>query len=841
MSDASAQVLVIGAGIVGTSLAYHLALRGCTDVLVVDQGPLPATGGSSSHAPGLVFQTNASQALTQLAASTVEQLRPDGRAGDELAGEVDAPCFYPVGGIEVATTEARWNDLHRKQGLATAWGIPGAQLLSPAEVAARIPQLDAARIHGGLHVASDGIAKPVRAVAAMARRARRLGVRFHGYTEVTRFDTVGGRIRSVRTSRGVVTVETVLCCAGIWGPRVGRLAGVSVPVQPLAHQYVVTTTTTTTVGGFVHPATEVAEPILRHQDRSLYLRQIHGRYGIGSYQHRPMPVDADNLSVTSAPGDGLEAPSAGGGWAGMASVHPFTPDDFKQAWADASDLLPALHHAEVAEGMNGLFLFTADGMPVLGPSVEVPNFWTAEAVWITHGPGVGKAMAEWLVDGRPVTDLRAADGRRFDRFAHSPAYVSVRAQQSFREVYDVLHPQQPPEQPRPLRTSPFYPRQQQLGAVFLEANGWERPHWYEANASLADGRELPVPGEWAGRYVPAVVGAEHQITRERVACYDMTPLSRAEVTGPGALGLLQRLTTGELDRPPGYVTYTLLLDATGRIRSDITVARLAADRFQVGHNGPRDLAWLRAHADDRVGIRDATGGSCCIGLWGPRARDVLAPLASADVSHEAFRPFRAAEFMVGEVPVTALRLSYVGELGWELYTSAEFGLRLWDLLLRAGADHGVIAAGRGAFTGLRIEKGYRAWGTDMWSDHDPDEAGLSFAVKPCKGDFLGRVALLRRRERPPARRLRCLTIDDGTVVLGAEPVFDPTDARRAAIGFVTSAAYGYTVGRSLALAWLPRELSEQGTPVEIGYFGRRHRATVTPDPAFDPSMLRMRC
>ncbi|MGH3978507.1 MAG: GcvT family protein [Pseudonocardiaceae bacterium] len=830
--DASAQVLVIGAGIVGTSAAYHLALRGCTDVLVVDQGPLPSTGGSSSHAPGLVFQTNASQTMTQLAVSTVEQL-----SSAELRAELDGePCYYPVGGIEVATTTARWQDLHRKWGLATAWGVP-AELLAPAEVAARLSQLDPGRILGGLHVPTDGIAKPVRAVAAMARAARRLGVRFHGFTEVTGFDVTGGRVRAVHTSRGSIAVGTVLCCAGIWGPGVGRLAGVSIPVQPLAHQYAVTTP----LPGFGTAAEEVVEPILRHQDRSMYFRQVHDRYGIGSYQHRPIPVGCAELRRTAAPGRGREAPPAGGGWSGMASVHPFTPDDFKQAWADACDLLPALHHAELAEGMNGLFLFTADGMPVLGPSAEVDNLWAAEAVWITHGPGVGKAMAEWLVDGRPGIDLRAADLRRFEPFARSPAYVAARAQQSFREVYDIIHPQQPPEQPRPLRTSPFHPRQRELGAFFLEAGGWERPQWYEANAHLAAGRELPEPDAWAGRYIPPVVGAEHQLTREQVACFDMTPLPRAEVTGPGALGLLQRLTTGELDRPPGYVSYTLMLDATGRIRSDITVARLAADRFQVGLNGPRDIAWLRRHADDRVGVRDATGGTCCVGLWGPRARDVLASLASTDVSHEAFRPFRAAEFFVAEIPVTALRLSYVGELGWELYTSAEFGLRLWDLLFSAGAEHGVIAAGRGAFTGLRIEKGYRAWGTDMWSAHDPDETGLGFAVKPAKGDFLGRNALLRRREHPPARRLRCLTVDDGTVVLGSEPVFDARDAGRGAVGFVTSAAYGYTVGRSLAYAWLPADLAAEGSQVQVMYFGRRHPATVTVDPTFDPSMQRMRC
>ncbi|MDA3646804.1 FAD-dependent oxidoreductase [Saccharopolyspora indica] len=820
--DSSAQVLLIGAGIVGCSTAHHLARLGVTDVLVVEQGPLFATGGSSSHAPGLVFQTNPSESMSRLATRTVETY-----AGLELDG---LPCYHQVGGIEVAATPERWDDLKRKLGLATAWGIRG-ELLDPRQVQELIPQLDPTRIHGGLHVPTDGIAKPVRAAEAMAREAMRRGVRFAADTEVTGFDVRGGEVRTVRTTRGDVAVQTVLCCAGIWGPKIGGLAGVSIPVQPLAHQYAVTGP----VPGLAGARGEVEQPILRHQDRSMYFRQIHDRCGIGSYRHRAIPVDGNDILPTST--DGAEAPSEGGGWKGMASVQPFTAEDFAGPWDEARALLPALRRTEIAEGMNGLFLFTADGMPVLGPSNEIGNFWVAEAVWITHAGGVGEMMAQWLTGRVPEIDLRQADLRRFEDFAHSPSYVAERGAQSFREVYDIIHPQQPPEHPRPLRTSPFHDRQRELGAVFLEANGWERPHWYESNKSLVDGRDIVQPGPWAGRYWSPIVGAEHQATRERVAMYDMTSLARAEVTGRGALDLLQRLTTNQLDRPPGYVTYTLLLEPTAGIRADITVARLGRDTFQVGCNGPRDIAWLRGHADETAQVRDITGGTCCIGLWGPRARDVLAALADRDVSNQAFRFFRAKRLRVREVPVVALRLSYVGELGWELYTSAEFGRRLWDLLAEAGAEHGVFPGGRGAFNGLRLEKGYRAWGADVWSSHDPDEAGLGFAVKTDKGDFIGRDALLRRRESPPRRRLCCLTIDDGTVLTGSEPVF----AGGAPVGFTTSAGYGYSTGASLAYAWLPAELSRPGTSVQVSYFDQRHPATVAADPVFDPEMTRMRC
>ncbi|MFC7344432.1 GcvT family protein [Saccharopolyspora griseoalba] len=819
----SVGTLVIGAGIVGTSTAYHLAKLGITDVLVVDQGPLPATGGSSSHAPGLVFQTNPSLSMSRLAAETVALY-----SGLEVDG---LPCFHPVGGIEVATTPERWDELARRHGMATAAGIE-AQLLDPGQVRERFPHVDADRLHGGLHVPSDGVAKPVRAAEAMMREARELGVRFLGGTEVTGFDVRDGRVRAVLTSAGEIAADTVLCCAGIWGPTVGRLAGVSIPVLPVGHQYAVTTP----VPGLESGEDEVALPILRHQDHSMYFRQIRDRVGIGSYRHRVMPVHSDEIAPTAAPGAGTEAPPEGGGWKGMASVQAFTPEDFTGPWEEARSMLPALRGSEIGEGMNGLFLFTADGMPVLGPAPELDNFWVAEAVWITHAGGVGRAMAQWISGQVPDIDLRQADLRRFEDFAHAPSYVAERSAQTFREVYDIIHPQQPPARPRGLRTSPFHERQRELGAVFLEANGWERPHWYDANAGLLRGREITAPGPWADRFSSPIAGAEHQAARERVAMFDMTSLARAEVTGRGALNLLQGLTTNELDRRPGYVTYTLMLEPTGGIRADITVARLEPTHFQVGCNGPRDIAWLRAHADETTHVRDITGGTCCIGLWGPNARDVLAALADVDVSNSAFRFFRARRLHVGEVPVVALRLSYVGELGWELYTSAEFGRRLWDLLAEAGEPHGIFAAGRGAFNGMRLEKGYRAWGADMWSEHDPDEAGLAFAVRPDKGQFVGREALLRRRETPPRRRLCCLRVDDGTVLMGGEPVLSDG----APVGFTTSAGYGHAVGASLAYAWLPAERSAPGSSLEVSYFHHRHPATVVEDPFFDPEMTRMR-
>ncbi|MGY4951518.1 GcvT family protein [Streptomyces nigrescens] len=811
----SSRVVVIGAGIVGCSLADELTARGWTEVTVLEQGPLPAPGGSTSHAPGLVFQTGPSKTMTEFAAYTVQKFR---------SLDVDGlPCFNPVGGLEIATTEARWADLHRKAGLAASWGVRG-ELLSPQQCKELWPMLDEAALYGGFHTPDDGLARAVLACRAQIARAESRGARFLERHTVTGIEREDGRVTGVTTDRGTFPADHVVSAAGFWGPVIGAMAGVDVPLLPLAHQYA-TTEPLPELAGVNDPRTEASKPILRFQDRDLYFREHTDRIGIGSYAHRPMPVDPFTVAAFD------DAPV-------MPSSLPFTEDDFAPSWQDSVGLLPALGSSKVAEGFNGVFSFTPDGMPVLGESRELRGFWLAEAVWVTHSAGVAKAVAEWMTDGRPATDIHECDLYRFEDAQRSPAYVADRGAQSFIEVYDVIHPLQPMEQPRPLRTSPFYPRQQELGAYFLEGGGWERPHWYEANAPLTEGLGLPERDAWSARYWSPIAAAEARATREKVALYDMTPLRRLEVTGPGALAFLQRMTSNNLAKKPGAVTYTLLLDETGGIRSDLTVARLAPDRFQIGANSGSDLDWLLRHApDEGVQVRDITSGTCCIGVWGPLARDLVQPLTRDDFSHQAFGYFRARQTYLGHVPVTAMRLSYVGELGWELYTTADMGLRLWDTLWEAGQEHGVIAAGRSAFNSLRLEKGYRSWGHDMTTEHNPYEAGVGFAVRPAKGDFLGRAALEGMTEETVSRRLTCLTLDDpAAVVLGKEPVF----VDGAPASYVTSAAYGYTLGRGIAYAWLPATAAAPGTPVHIEYFGEKIPATVAQEPLFDPQMERIR-
>ncbi|MFF4033824.1 FAD-dependent oxidoreductase [Streptomyces sviceus] len=810
---AGPRVVIIGAGVVGAALADEISARGWTEVTVVDQGPLPATGGSSSHAPGLVFQANPSKTMTELARYTVEKF---------CSLDVDGqPCFLQVGGLEVATTPERVTELHRRHGWLAAWGVE-SRILTADECVEKHPLVNRDRVLAGLHIPTDGLAKAVLAVEAQIRRATERGVTFLARHEVLDVLQADGEVTGVRTDQGDLAADIVVCCAGIWGPRIARMVGMNLPLTPLGHQLA----WTGPVPALAGQTQEAVRPILRHQDADLYYRDRYDTLGIGYYGHRPMPITADEiLSVDEADT--------------MPSVLKFTEDDFADAWTETQSLLPATKDAKVEEGINGLFSFTTDGLPLLGESPDVKGFWVAEAVWVTHSAGVGRAVAEWLVDGHCSSfDLHECDVNRFEPHQLSPEYVLARDCQNFVEVYDILHPLQPSGDPRPIRTSPFHTRQQELGAFFLEANGWERPHWYEANAGLVQGRSIVTPNDWAARYWSPIVGAEAQTTRETVAMYDMTALKRLEVSGRGAADFLERLCTGKVAKSVGSVTYTLLLDHDGGIRSDVTVARLAPDVFQVGANGNLDLDWFTRHlpADGTVQVRDITPGTCCVGLWGPLARDVLQPLTDEDFSATGLKYFRAKRAHIGSVPVTAMRLSYVGELGWELYTTADLGQKLWDTLWRAAKPLGGIAAGRGAFNSLRLEKGYRSFGTDMTYEHDPYEAGVGFAVKADKEDFVGKAALERRRA-DVRRKLTCLTIEDPrAVVMGKEPVYDG----QRAVGHVTSAAFGYTINKGIAYAWLPTELTAPGTTVHIGYFDQRVEATVAEEPLFDPAMSRLR-
>lgn len=812
-----AMVVIIGAGIVGCTTAYYLTKMGWRNIVVIEQGPLFETGGSTSHAPGLVFQVNASKILTEFAKDSVDLYSSLDLDGD--------PCWYPVGGIEVAWTQDRLEDLKRKVGLAKSWGVE-AHLISPKAAQEQIPLLSG-KILGAMYVASDGVAKAIKISEALARKCEAHGVKFYGHTEVTGIEARSGHVLAVQTTRGRIETDTVVAAAGIWGPRVGHMVNIPIPLSPMQHLLAVTTPLPELKGTTV----EISQPMLRHQDKSMYFRQFGESYIIGAYNHEPIPSGVDDI----LPHD--TAPI-------MPSIMPWTEEHFKSATESMGEILPCLQSAGLTYKINGLMSFTTDGMPLLGESPSLKGFWSAQAVWISHAGGVAKALAEWMTEGTSSTDLREANISRFHDHMLSPTYIKARSSQQYREVYDIIHPLQQITHPRQLRLSPFHIRQEELGATFFESAGWERPQWYESNEYLLKNTKIDMPtrGQWEGAYWSPIIGAEHVATREHGALFDLTAFTKIEIAGKASLEYLQYITSNQMDRSVGRVIYTSMLNERGGIKCDLTVTRLANDRFLAvtgGGTGPQDIDWMRRYLpmDGSVTITDVSASYCCIGVWGPKARDLIRRTCTNDVSNNSFPYMTSQHIWIGNIPTIASRISYVGELGWELYAKAEYGLQLWDTLWREAQTLGMVAAGGGAFESLRIEKGYRLWGTDIHTEYNPYEAGLGFSVKLNKGEFIGRASLLQIREDSIDRKLSCMILDDcNSVVMGKEPILKDNHP----IGYVTSANFGYTVKKSITFGYLPLDCTSEGTKVEIEYFQKRLSATVVKDPLFDPTMERLK-
>ena len=588
------------------------------------------------------------------------------------------------------------------------------------------------------------------------------------------------------------------------------MVGEVIPLTPVQHQYVKTAPIPELAGA----TEEVTYPIIRHQDHAMYFRQHGDCWGIGSYQHEPLLVDPDNILPYA------EAPV-------MPSVKPFTEEHFAPAWESTTELFPALQGAELPYKINGMFSFTPDSGSVVGESTQAKGFWVAEAVWVTHGGGVGKIVAELMTTGVPSLDIHEMDIHRFPAVCQQADFIVRAGAQQYDEVYDIIHPLDQQTHSRELRVSPFYPRLQDLGAQFVFSAGWERPQWFKANIALLDEYTVPSRHDWAAKHWSPIQGAEHLATRAKVALYDLTPFAKFEVTGPGVVAYLQTLCANNIDQPVGKVIYTAMLDANGGIMCDLTVSRLAPEKYWVVTGGSvqgHDWAWMQAHlpATGTVRLTDVSSSYCCVGLWGPQAPAVLQAVTSTDVSKSKFKFFTQQSLAIGNLPVRAIRVSYVGEAGWEIYAPMECGLKLWDTLWAAGQKYGLIAAGLGAFETLRLEKGFLLWGTDIHTEYDPYEAGLGFAVKPSQGDFIGKTALLQRQEYA-SRQLCFLTLDDPTaVIMGKEPVL----ADGKVLGYVTSAGYGYSLGRCIAYAYLPLGYAAPGTPVTVEYFGKSLAATV---------------
>ncbi|MGA9401974.1 GcvT family protein [Haladaptatus sp.] len=816
--------LVVGAGCVGCSAAYHLTELGREDVVVVDQGPLFETGGSTSHAPGLVFQTADNKLMSKMAQYT-----------RNLYEDLDG--FRTCGGIEVAYTEDRWEFLKRKREWGRSFGVEDGELLSPSAVEERVPQVNADAIHGGYYVPTDGKAHAVDVSETMANLARERGAEFYGNAKVTDLDVDDGEIDAVVTEHGRIEADEVLLATNIWGPLFGEMVDVDVPLKPCAHQYLVSDAIDELAGS----ERAIEQPILRHQDRSLYFRQHGDSYGVGSYNHEPLLVEPEDIYGPEKLDDlGLKYPSLREFTAEhfVENTHP----DHEQTAADAaSELIPAFEDCDWETQMNGMFCFTTDGMPILGETEDIDGLWWALAVWVTQSGGVGNIVAEWMANGTPRLDGERVDvtGASIDRFqGHhgSDGFVRDRAAQQYREVYQLTHPRNQPRTRRGLRRSPYYPRQRELGAEFYDSDGWESPQWYEVNEALLSEYDVPDRPDWLGKNWSKAHGAEHQAVRDRVGLYDLTSFTAIEVRGSGAERFLQGLLSNDIDVSPGRVRYTTMLNEDGGILADLTVSRLGEDRFLIltggGSSGTTQGRWIRDHAPDdgTVEVVDRTSARCGLGVWGPKARETLEGVVETDISHDAFPFFSCQETYVGGVPVTMLRVSFVGELGWELYAPQEYGAQLWDTVWEAGEEHGVLAMGDATLNSMSMEKGFRLWGTDISPEYNPYEANISFAVD-METEFVGKEALAEAADAGIDQKLVPVTLDEPGIVVGTgHPIVDGDEV----LGYTTRADYGYTIDAGIAYAYLPTAYADAGRSVDVEYEGERFAATVRNEPLFDP-------
>jgi len=831
-----AGAVIVGAGIVGNSLAYHLARLGWRDLVLVDKGPMPNPGGSTGHASNFIFPIEYSKMMMELTADSTAQYQALG-------------VHTESGGIEVARTPARMRELCRRCSAAKAWGIP-AELLSPAGVAKLVPYLDESVILGGAYFPTVGVVDSLRAGTLMREQAQQPGaLRVLSGAEVLGIEkSPAGRVSAVRTSAGDIETEVCAICCGVWSPRIARMAGARIPLTPIVHQMI----SVGPIALFADTTGEIAYPIVRDVDTNMYERQHGGDMEVGSYAHRPIIVDPDNIpSIEEAVLSPTEM--------------PFTQDDFDPQLAEALELMPDLlgdERAGIRYAINGLISMTPDGHPALGETPEVPGLWSVAASWIKEGPGIGRAVAEWMSGAVPEIDIHEADISRFYSHQRTTALVTERAREGFNKMYGIVHPAEQWESQRGLRLSPVYQRAAELGAVFIETAGWERPNWYASNENLLEryaGRLMERTAEWEARWWSPIINAEHLAMRDACGLVDLTAFAVFEITGPGALDAVQAVAVAQMDVRVGRVVYTSLLDAGGGFVADLTIMRLEPQRFRVvtgGATGMMDLKWFSDHlpADGRASIVDLTSAWTTIGLWGPRARDVLGSVTADDVSHAGFPFGTCREIELGGVTVLASRISYVGELGWELHVPFEEGARAWDTIWAAGRPAGLVPVGIGVYgTTGRLEKGYRAFGFELDADYDLVEAGMTRpSVKP--QPFVGRDAYLAQRESPPCAVLCTLTVDDHRsadgelrYMLGGEPILTPdgeplVDAK-GRHSYVTSAGSGPSVGRHLLMAYLPAERAVAGTPLSVEYMGEPYPVTVAvagSTPVFDPDNLRVR-
>jgi glycine cleavage system aminomethyltransferase T/glycine/D-amino acid oxidase-like deaminating enzyme len=732
---------------------------------------------------------------------------------------------------------------------AVAWGIEPVSLVTPAEVKRLVPYIDESIILGGFYTPGVGVVDSLRAGTIMRERGQSSGaLTVAAKTEVLGIDVEHGRVRRVRTTEGDIEAEMVVITCGVWSPRIARMAGTHIPLTPAVHQMI----DVGPVPRFAGAKSDIEFPIVRDMDTNMYERQAGGDLEIGSYAHQPILYDPEDIPT-------LEQAAL------SPTEFPFTQPDFEVQMQHALELMPEIVGDEkvgVKYAINGILSLTPDGMPILGESPDVKGLWSAAAVWVKEGPGTGKAIAEWMVHGESEIDLHSSDIARFHQHQKTRAHVRARAAEGFNKTYGIVHPSEQWASNRKVRVSPFYERERELGATFFEAAGWERPQWYESNAPLMvefGDRVTRRSAEWESRWWSPIINAEHLAMRERAGIFDLSAFTIFDIDGPGALRSVQRVALRQIDVPVGRVVYTPVLSPNGGFRSDLTIMRLGEERFRVvtgGASGMSDRKWFQDHlpADGTAQLADMTSTLTTIGLWGPRARDILAVVSSDDISNDGFKFGTCKVIEAGTLLVLASRISYVGDLGWELYVPMDQGLRLWDAIWEAGRAHGLAPCGIGVYgTTGRLEKCYRAHGNELETEYNVVEAGMT-APRVKEEDFVGREAHLRHRDEEPAAIMCTLTVDDHTsksgekrYMLGREPILTRDGKRivdiRGRGSYVTSAGAGPSIGKHILMAYLPPEHAIAGAPLAVEYMGERYPVTVTvagATPVFDPENLRIR-
>ncbi len=808
-----ARVVVIGGGITGCSVAYHLAEAGWTDVLLIEKAQL--TAGSTCQAAGLVTMFNPSNTMMQFRRYSVELYEKLG-------------VFDRVGSLRLASSREQLRELERTASRARGIGLD-AGVISPEEARALMPAISPDSLFGAVHIPGDGYLDPHTATHAVADGARALGVRFRLNTRVTGFELGSGReIRRVLTDHGPIEAELVVNAAGMWAPQVSAMVGAFLPSTPVDHQHVALKA----VPGHELPRDM---PCFRDPDNLVYGKSEQGGMVFGGYEAEPRARWLDGVP-----------------WEHAATSLPPDWERFAPLMAGAIRRFPFLADAEAIRLVCHPDAMTPDSNPLLGPMPGLRGFWVAAGLSLNGfggGGGLGRALAGWITAGDPGVDVASYRAWRFADTYRDPSWVSALARETYADYYRLRFPYDADEAGRPRRLSALHGRLQETGAVFGTKAGWERADLHRPGAPWRRAGRQPREGGWAKPDWFDRVGEEHRAVRERAGIIDLTSFGKIEVAGPGALGVLQRVCANDVDRPVGSAVYGQFLDEPGGILADVTITRLAEDRFRVLTGAgylAADLGWIRANVraeDGSVALRDVTADWAVIGLWGPRARHILGAATGADISNAGIPIRTAREIHLGPgAPVLATRISYAGELGWELTVAPEWAVPAWDALVAAARDldAGLEPVGYRALESLRLEKGFRYYGAELTTRDSPIEAGLEPFVRLGKGDFIGRKALLAARDASPdgpARRLRSVTVgdDDWLPIFGGEAVRIDGEV----VGRLRSGAFGYTVERTVGTVYLPASVAE-GTPIEVDVFDRREPGIVAADVLHDPTGARMR-